>query len=85
MRISSPPATREFSYYWGAGRVNRASVQCYYCYQFGHYQNSCPLRLSQRAGSDPPPGEAYFPISFLKVACLCFSLFNGHRACCNKE
>ena len=51
MRISSPPASRGFSYYRGAGRVNRSSVQCYYCYQFGHYQNSCPLRLLVRAGS----------------------------------
>lgn len=55
MRISSPPAFRGFSYYRGAGRVNRSSVQCYYCYQFGHYQNSCPLRLRQRAGSGLPP------------------------------
>ena len=55
MRISSPPASRGFSYYRGAGRVNRSSIQCYYyCYQFGHYQNYCPLRLPQRAGSGPP-------------------------------
>ena len=47
MRISSPPASPGLSYR-GAGRVNRSSVQCYYCYQFGHYQNSCPLRLPQR-------------------------------------
>ena len=33
MRISSPPATHRFSYHRGAGRINRSSVQCYYCYQ----------------------------------------------------
>ena len=60
MRISSPPASRGFSYCRGAGRVNRYSVQCYYCYQFGHYQNSCPLRLPQRAGSGPPSKRGRF-------------------------
>ena len=50
MRISSPPASRGVSYYRGAGRVNHSSVQCYY-YQFGHYQNSCPLRPPRRPGS----------------------------------
>ena len=54
MRISSPLATRGFSYYRGAERVNCSSVQCYYCYQFGHYQNSCPLHLLRRAGFNPP-------------------------------
>ena len=60
MRISSPPASRGFSYYRGAWRVNRSSVQCYYCYQFGHYQNSCPLRLPRRVGSGPPPKRGRF-------------------------
>jgi len=60
MRSSSPPASRGFSYYRRAGLVNRSSVQCYYCYQFGHYQNSCPLRLSRRAGSGPPPKRGRF-------------------------
>ena len=55
MRISSPTASRGFSYYTGAGRVNR-----YYCYQFGHYQNSCTLRLPQRAASCPPPKRGRF-------------------------
>ena len=48
MRIS-PPATRGFSYYRGAGRVNRSSFQCYYCYQFP----CCPgggLRPFPRSG-----------------------------------
>ena len=48
MRIS-PPATRGFSYYRGAGRVNRFSFQCYYCYQFP----CCPgggLRPFPRSG-----------------------------------
>ena len=65
MRISSPPATRDFGYYWGAGR-DRTSVQCYYCFQFGHYQNSCQLRLSRRAGSDPPPLRGRFSDQLLK-------------------
>jgi len=60
MRISSPPASRGFSYYRRAGRVNCSSVQCYYCYQFSHYQNSCPLRLSRRAGSGPPTNRGRF-------------------------
>lgn len=60
MRLSSPPASRGFSYYRGAGRVNRSSVQCYCCYQFGHYQNSCPLRPPRRAGSGPPPKRGRF-------------------------
>ena len=49
MRIPSPPATRRFSYYRGAGRVNRSSVQCYYYYQFP----CCPeggLRPFPRSG-----------------------------------
>ena len=49
MRISSPLATRRFSYYRGAGHVNRSSVQCYYCYQFP----CCPeggLRPFPRSG-----------------------------------
>ena len=49
MRISSPPVTRRFSYYRGAGRVNRSSVQYYYCYQFP----CCPeggLRPFPRSG-----------------------------------
>ena len=48
MRIS-PPATRGFSYYRGAGRVNRSSFQCYYCYQLP----CCPgggLRPFPRSG-----------------------------------
>lgn len=60
MRISSPPATRGFSYYRGAGRVNRSLVQCYYCYQFDHYQNSCPLCLPRSAGSSPLPKRQIF-------------------------
>ena len=60
MRISSPPASRSFSYYRGAGRVNRSSVQCYYCYQFGHYQNSSLLHLPQKASSGPPPKRGRF-------------------------
>lgn len=60
MRISSPPATRGFTYYRGAGRVNRSLVQCYYCYQFGHYQNSCPLCLPRSAGSSPLPKRQIF-------------------------
>lgn len=67
MWISSPPACRRFSYHRGAGCVNRSSVQCYYCYQFGHYQNSCPLHLLRRAGSS----------SNLKSSVPCLSLFNN--------
>ncbi|KAK3705581.1 hypothetical protein QZH41_008451 [Actinostola sp. cb2023] len=42
MRLSLPRATRGYSSYRGRGRVDRALVQCYYCRQFGHYQNFCP-------------------------------------------
>ena len=61
MRISSPPATRRFSYYRGAGRVNRSSVQCYYCYQFP----CCPeggLRPFPRSGWVTPVGLLHLSV-----------------------
>ena len=70
MQISSPPASRGFSYYRGAGRVNCSSVQCYYCYQFGHYQNSCPLHLPRRVGSGPPPERGRFSEQLKKLFAL---------------
>jgi len=57
MRLSSPRATRGYSSYGGRGRVDRALVQCYYCRQFGHYQNFCPVRQSRGAGSAGPPAK----------------------------
>ena len=70
MQISSPPASRGFSYYRGARRVNRSSVQCYYCYQFGHYQNSCPLHLPRRVGSGPSPERGRFSEQLKKLFAL---------------
>ena len=76
MRISSPPASRRFSYYRGTGRVNRSSVQCYYCYQFDHYQipahsvchGGLVLVLHLREADSP---------SNLKSSLPCLSLFNN--------
>ena len=40
VRVAAPRPFRA----WGHGRGERASVKCFACNQFGHYQSYCPYR-----------------------------------------